>query len=262
MWVFLKPCSPRRRVAVETAVEVRGVEKSFGHIRAVAGANLSLHRGEIYGLVGPSGAGKTTLIRMICGLLRWDAGDIRVLGHPMPEGKRRVAGRIGYMPQERALYRDLSVAENLAFFGQLQGMKKEKIRQRTEEILSFMRLAPLSAQLAGNLSGGEKQRLSLACALLHRPELLILDEPTVGLDPRLRQEFWEHFHELREAGHTILLTTHYLEEAGRCTRVGFMRAGRIRVEGTPEELQAQVSEIHGGTPSMEDVFLLLTEEER
>lgn len=245
---------------MEAAVEVRGVVKSFGHIRAVAGVDVSIHRSEIYGLVGPSGAGKTTLIRLICGLLRRDAGDIRVLGHPIPEGKRQVVGQIGYMPQERALYRDLSVAENLAFFGQLQGMQREGIRQRTHEILSFMRLAGLSAQLAGNLSGGEKQRLSLACALLHRPELLILDEPTVGLDPRLRQEFWEHFHELRDAGHTILLTTHYLEEAGRCTRVGFMRAGTIQVEGTPGELQDQVSQVQGGTPSMEEVFLFLTEE--
>ena len=138
-----------------------------------------------------------------------------------------------------------------------RGREREGIRQRTHEILSFMRLAGLSTQLAGNLSGGEKQRLSLACALLHRPELLILDEPTVGLDPRLRQEFWEHFHELRDAGHTILLTTHYLEEAGRTSRVGFMRGGKIQVEGAPAELQAQVAQAVGGIPTMEEGFLFL-----
>jgi ABC-2 type transport system ATP-binding protein len=240
---------------VEAAVEVQGAVKSFGLVRAVDGVDLRVFRGEIYGLVGPSGAGKTTLIRMICGLLGRDAGEVRVLGHPIPEGKRHVEGRLGYMPQERALYRDLTVEENLLFFGQLNGMPRGEIRDRIAEILEFMRLSHLAVHLAGNLSGGEKQRLSLACALLSKPELLVLDEPTVGLDPALRQEFWEHFHELKDEGHTILLTTHYLEEAGRCSRVGFMRAGRLQVEGLPAELQARVAQAVGGTPSMEEVFL-------
>lgn len=246
---------------MEAAVEVRGAVKSFGPIRAVAGVDLAVGRGEIYGLVGPSGAGKTTLIRMICGLLRRDAGDVRVLGYRIPEEKRKVEGRLGYMPQERALYRDLSVEENLLFFGQLNGMKREEIKKGTAEILEFMRLGHLRRHLAGNLSGGEKQRLSLACALLHGPELLLLDEPTVGLDPALRQEFWEHFHDLRAQGHTVLLTTHYLEEAGRCTRVGFMREGKIQVEGAPAALQARVAQARGGTPSMEEVFLFFARRE-
>lgn len=246
---------------MEAAVEARGVAKSFGPIRAVDGVDLVVFRGEIYGLVGPSGAGKTTLIRIVCGLLRRDAGEVRALGQPIPEGKRRIAGRLGYMPQERALYRDLTVEENLLFFGRLNGMVPREIRTRIAEILAFMRLAHLGGQLAGSLSGGEKQRLSLACALLHRPELLILDEPTVGLDPALRQEFWEYFYRLRDEGHTLLLTTHYLEEAGRCSRVGFMRGGRIRVEGKPRELQAQVAEAIGGSPSMEEVFLFFARRE-
>ena len=240
---------------MEAAIEVRGARKSFGLVQAVAGVDLEVRRGEIYGLVGPSGAGKTTLIRIICGLLGRDAGEVWVLGHPIPKGKRHIEGRLGYMPQERALYRDLSVKENLLFFGQLNGMPWAKIQDRIAEILSFMRLSHLGTHLAGNLSGGEKQRLSLACALLHRPELLVLDEPTVGLDPALRQEFWEHFHQLKGKGHTILLTTHYLEEAGRTSRVGFMREGKIRVEGPPAELQAQVAQVKGGSPSMEEVFL-------
>lgn len=246
---------------MEAAVEARGVAKSFGPIRAVDGVDLVVFRGEIYGLVGPSGAGKTTLIRIVCGLLRRDAGEVRALGQPIPEGKRRIAGRLGYMPQERALYRDLTVEENLLFFGRLNGMVPREIRTRIAEILAFMRLAHLGGQLAGSLSGGEKQRLSLACALLHRPELLILDEPTVGLDPALRQEFWEYFYRLRDEGRTLLLTTHYLEEAGRCSRVGFMRGGRIRVEGKPRELQAQVAEAIGGSPSMEEVFLFFARRE-
>ncbi len=246
---------------MEAAVEARGVAKSFGPIRAVDGVDLLVFRGEIYGLVGPSGAGKTTLIRIICGLLRRDAGEVRALGQPVPEGKRGIAGRLGYMPQERALYRDLTVEENLLFFGQLNGMVPGEIRTRIAEILAFMRLVHLGGHLAGNLSGGEKQRLSLACALLHRPELLILDEPTVGLDPALRQEFWEYFYRLRDEGRTILLTTHYLEEAGRCSRVGFMRGGRIQVEGEPRELQARVAEVVGGSPSMEEVFLFFARRE-
>jgi len=166
--------------------------------------------GEIYGLVGPSGAGKTTLIRMMCGLTHSThstLGSVALLEHPIPNERRAVDDRIGYMPQEHAVYRDLTVAENLLFFGQIYGMDRQTIAARTDELLTLMQMSNLRKQRADQLSGGEKQRLSLACALLHNPELLLLDEPTIGLDPALRSEFWEHFRTLKQRGRTILLTT-------------------------------------------------------
>lgn len=233
--------------------------KTFGPTRAVDGLSLAIEPGEIYGLVGPSGSGKTTLIRMLCGLTAPTSGEARLLGHAMPRERRAVEDRFGYMPQERAVYRDLSVGENLLFFGQIYGMDRRRIAARTNELLAMMNLADRSRQRADRLSGGEKQRLSLACTLIHEADALLLDEPTIGLDPALRAEFWDHFRVLCDRGQTILMSTHYLHEADRCGRVGLMQRGRLAAEGTPAELKTRAAATSGrAVPDMEDVFLVLT----
>lgn len=240
-------------------IEAQGIGKRFGVRWAVDGVDLRVARGEIYGLVGPSGAGKTTLIRLLCGLTLPTTGAARLLAHPIPAQRRVIERQVGYMPQEHAVYRDLTVAENLRFFGRIYGMSGHAVRATAQPLLDLMGMSGLVRQRADQLSGGEKQRLSLSCALLHDPELLLLDEPTIGLDPALRIRFWEHFHDLNGRGRTILLSTHYLEEAGRCTRIGMMRQGRLVAEGTPDELKARVAQ-DGRTPSMEEVFLALTQD--
>ena len=242
----------------EFAIATADLVRLFGPRRAVDHVDLRVEKGEIYGLVGPSGAGKTTLIRMICGLLRPSSGSVTVLDRQVPAEFHAIEARIGYMPQERAVYRDLTVAENLTFFGQIYGLNKRAIETRIDELLALMHMRELRDQRADRLSGGERQRLSLACALLHEPELLVLDEPTIGLDPALRIEFWNYFHSLNRAGRTILLTTHYLAEAERCHRVGMMRRGRLIADGTPDQLKAQAA-VEGRSPSMEEVFLYMTQ---
>jgi len=245
------------------AFAAESLTKRFGELRAVDDLSLTIEPSEIYGLVGPSGAGKTTLIRMLCGLTVPTDGTAYLLGAPMPGGRRAVEHRFGYMPQERAVYRDLTVAENLLFFGRIYGMSRARISERTHELLELMRLDGHARQRADRLSGGEKQRLSLACALLHQPDALLLDEPTIGLDPALRREFWDHFHELNGRGRTILLSTHYLHEAEWCGRVGLIQRGRLIADGTPDALQREAAE-HSGrvgpgqAPDMEEVFLILT----
>jgi ABC-2 type transport system ATP-binding protein len=235
------------------------VTKRFGALTAVDGVSLTIGVGEIYGLVGPSGAGKTTLIRMLSGLASPTSGRAELLGARMPDARRTIEHRFGYMPQERAVYRDLTIRENLLFFGQIYGMTRPRIAERTRELLTLMKLEGHLHQRADRLSGGEKQRLSLACALLHEPEALLLDEPTIGLDPALRREFWNHFHTLNSAGRTILLSTHYLNEAAWCDRVGLIQRGHLIADGMPDELRAEASRISGRDESeMEDVFLVLT----
>jgi len=240
-------------------IEAQGIGKRFGVRWAVDGVDLRVERGEIYGLVGPSGAGKTTLIRLLCGLTPSTTGAARLLAHPIPAQRRVIERQVGYMPQEHAVYRDLTVAENLRFFGRIYGMPGRAVQAAAKPLLDLMGMSGLVRQRADQLSGGERQRLSLSCALLHDPELLLLDEPTIGLDPALRIRFWEHFHDLNARGRTILLSTHYLEEAGRCTRVGMMRQGRLVAEGTSDGLKARVAQ-GGRTPSMEEVFLALTQD--
>jgi len=243
--------------------EAATLTKTYGTLRAVDGLSLAIEPREIYGLVGPSGAGKTTLIRMLCGLTEPTEGEAWLLGAPMPAGRHAVEHRLGYMPQERAVYRDLTVNENLLFFGRIYGMSRSRIAERTRALLTLMRLDRHGRQRADRLSGGEKQRLSLACALLHEPDAMLLDEPTIGLDPALRREFWDHFHELNGLGRTILLSTHYLHEAEWCQRVGLIQRGRLVAEGTPTALRQDAAERRGRLgagedPDMEEVFLILT----
>ncbi|MGQ9582631.1 MAG: ABC transporter ATP-binding protein [Thermoplasmatota archaeon] len=232
------------------AVETKGLTKMFGGLAAVDSLDLSIEEGETYGLIGPNGSGKTTLIKILCGLLSRTSGTARVLGEAVPP--RRMREMMGYMPQDVAVYMDNTVHENLALFGRLYGMSEERIRVRERELLEFVNLRDWRDALASTLSGGMRHRLSLACALIHEPRLLFLDEPTVGVDPELRATFWEYFEAMAERGVTVVITTHYMDEASHCTRVGLLRQGRLIAEGRPQELMdAQ------GRRSLEDVFLSL-----
>src|SRR2546428_1836415 len=225
------------------AVQAKGVRKRFGTVEALAGLDLAVRAGEIYGLLGPNGSGKTTFIRCIAGLVRLDAGEITVLGRTPREAV--AAGRVGYMTQAAALYGDLSVEENLEFFARLEGVAKP--HERIEAALRTVELLDRRRSTVNTLSGGMKTRMSLAATLLHQPDLLLLDEPTVGVDPVLRQEFWTHFRTLASKGTTILVSSHVMDEASRCDRLGLIRAGRVLAEGTAAELVARVRTRHLGT---------------
>ncbi len=232
------------------AVKTEKLTKRFGKILAVDEISMTVEVGEIYGLLGPNGAGKTTLVRMLCGLLLPTSGTAFVLDTRMPCPS--IKARIGYMPQESALYHDLTVHENLHRFGAIYDIPDHTFKANEEELLDFIQLKDRRDELVGNLSGGMRHRLSLACAMIHRPELLFLDEPTVGIDPELRAAFWNFFSSLRQRGVTILMTTHYMDEASRCTRIGLMRQGRLISEGTPDAVMAQA-----GVDSIEEAFLKL-----
>ena len=217
------------------AVSARGIAKSFGWQKALDGLWLEIPSGLTYCLLGPNGSGKTTFIRAVVGLLRLDGGDLEVLGQPVGE-VARLYSRIGYMTQHKALYPDLTVEENMEFYAGLYSLTRKERQERMEELLQMVGLFNHRGRLAGALSGGMYQRLSLSCTLIHQPELLLLDEPTVGVDPRLRQTFWEYFNRMAGEGKTVLITTHLMDEAEKCQRVGYMRAGKMAAEGSPEEI--------------------------
>ena len=225
-------------VGAGPAVSARGVTKSFGQLRVLDGLDVNIPRGVTYCLLGPNGSGKTTFIRAIVRLLRLDAGELMVLDQPVSRVEE-IYSRIGYMTQHKALYPDLTVEENMEFYSGLYGIKGQDREVRIEELLRMVDLSEHRKRLAGALSGGMYQRLSLACTLVHRPELLLLDEPTVGIDPRLRKTFWEYFQSMAEAGKTVIITTHLMDEAERCQMVGYMRAGRMAAQGSPEEILNQ-----------------------
>ncbi len=220
---------------LEPAVSARGVTKSFGQQKVLDNLDLDIPAGVTYCLLGANGSGKTTFIRAIVQLLRLDGGELSVLGRPVSEVDR-IYSQIGYMTQHKALYPDLTVQENMEFYAGLYGLKKQRREERLDELLTMVDLSEHRSRLAGALSGGMYQRLSLACTLIHEPRLLLLDEPTVGVDPRLRQTFWEYFGRLTEEGKTVLITTHLMDEAEKCQRVGYMRAGKMAADGTPEEI--------------------------
>ncbi|HEX9038913.1 MAG TPA: ABC transporter ATP-binding protein [Ktedonobacterales bacterium] len=221
-------------------VAVCNLVKTFGHgrhaTRALDDVTFDISAGETFGMVGPNGSGKTTLIRILLGIARATSGEARVLGRVMPD--RRVAKGIGYMSQASALYSDLSVNENLAFFGRLYGLRGATLKQRIDESLSLVDLSDRRGSVVGALSGGMRQRVSLAIALIHEPKLLFLDEPTVGIDPELRVEFWDYFSTLNARGVTILVSTHHLDEARRCHRLALLRFGRLLALDTPDALLA------------------------
>jgi ABC-2 type transport system ATP-binding protein len=229
----------------EIAVQVEGAVKSLGGRRVLDGVTIRVGRGEVYGLLGPNGAGKTTLIRCLVGMVVPEQGTVTVLGTQMPD--IAVLGRIGYMTQASALYPDLSVEENVRFFAEINDA-----RGNVEEALGFVDLLDRRKSVVAALSGGLRQRVSLACALVHHPDLLLLDEPTVGIDPVLRNQFWERFQQMSAEGTTIIVSSHVMDEAERCQRLGLLRDGRLLAEGSVGDLTSLA-----GVPKLEDAFLKL-----
>jgi ABC-2 type transport system ATP-binding protein len=232
----------------ELAVEVDGVTRRFGGLVALDQIGLRVRRGEVYGLLGPNGSGKTTLIRCLVGLLRPDSGEVRVLGRRMPD--LGVLARVGYMTQAAALYPDLSVVENLRFFAAISGGTAG-----IDDALRLVELEDRRESVVSTLSGGMRTRASLACAVVHRPDLLLLDEPTVGVDPQLRSQLWRRFRDMTARGTTIVVSSHVMDEAERCDRLGLIRFGRLLAEGSAEELRRLA-----GTDHLEDAFLKLSAE--
>lgn len=230
------------------AVEAIGLRKQFGAIAAVDGIDFALAPGRIYGLLGPNGSGKTTLIRLLAGLARPSGGEARILGTKMPS--REALGQIGYMPQAEAIYPDLSVGENLSFFARLEGRADKAAIDR---VLDLVELRDRKGAPALELSGGMRRRLSLACTLVHEPKVLFLDEPTVGVDPALRVQFWSHFRRLAAAGTTILVASHVMDEADRCDELLFVRNGKVIGRGTGAQLRADA-----GQTDLEATFLVLS----
>ena len=220
----------------QAAISTKGLARSFGQVTAVAGLDLDVHRGEMFGLVGPDSAGKSTAIRLLCGILKPTGGEGRVLGIDLTTEAERIKSRIGYLSQNFTLYGDLTVDENIEFFAEIHGV--DGFRKRRDELLDFTRLAPFRKRLAQALSGGMKKKLALACTLIHTPEIIFLDEPSTGVDPVSRGEFWNILSGILEQGVTILMTTPYLDEADRCHRIALMHKGRIIRTGTPDEVKA------------------------
>jgi len=215
---------------------ISGLWKAYGPVEAVRGLSLAVAPGRLFGLVGPDGAGKTTTLRILCGLIKADKGRCLIQGHDVALQPRRVKSVLGYMPQRFSLYPDLTVAENLRFFADLFQVPRAEREGRVEELLAFSRLGPFQRRRAGDLSGGMKQKLALCCTLVHTPAVLLLDEPTTGVDPVSRREFWKILGRLRDQGVTILLTTPYMDEAARCDEVAFMHQGRLIAQGRPGTL--------------------------
>ncbi len=228
------------------AVEARDLVKVFGPIRAVDGVSLAFERGRIYGLLGPNGSGKTTLIRLLTGLATPTRGSAAVLGVPMPS--RPVLSRIGYMTQADGVYPALTVEENVAFFADLAGMRDA---DRRAAVVSLVDLEHERGRLVRDLSGGQRRRVSLACALVHAPDVVFLDEPTVGVDPLLRVQFWSHFRELADGGATLVVSSHVMDEADRCDELLFVRGGRVIARGSGDELRAEA-----GVANLEQAFLV------
>jgi len=222
-------------------IEANDLHKTFGHTRAVNGLSLRVNAGEAYGLVGPDGAGKTTLLRLLVGAFRADSGAAQINGYDVARQTEAARQHIGYLAQRFSLYGDLTVLENLKFFGDVRGLSGSKVDARAGELLKFVGLAGFEQRRTDALSGGMKQKLGLACALIHEPKVLLLDEPTTGVDPVTRQDFWQLLIRVIAQGTAVVVSTPYMDEAARCNRIGFMHSGRLLVEGTPRELAATLN---------------------
>jgi ABC-2 type transport system ATP-binding protein len=254
--------SPRLLVSESAVVDVRDLVRRFGSFTAVDHVSFDVHRGEIFGLLGPNGAGKTTTFRMLCGLLPATGGTLRVAGTDLRHARASARQRIGYMAQKFSLYGQLSVSENLDFFASAYGLRGTRKQERIEWALHHFGLAPLADLPSGNLPGGFKQRLAMAAALLHEPEILFLDEATSGADPLARREFWRRITTLSGQGVTVVITTHFMEEAEYCDRVAIMDAGRVLAQGTSAEIRARAPADGAREPTMEDAFIAIVEQAR
>ncbi len=248
--------------AGESVVATRALSRRFGDLVAVRGIDLDIRRGEVFGVLGPNGAGKSTLIRMLCGILAPSSGSGTVLGLDVATQSERIKERIGYMSQRFSLYEDLTVEENLRFYAGLYGLPFIGKRPQVHETLARIGLQDRRSQLAGTLSGGWKQRLALACSTIHSPPLLFLDEPTAGVDPVSRRAFWDQIHRIAHDGTTVLVTTHYMDEAERCHRIAFIFRGMLMDVGTPDEVvdrrRLSVCEIESGDPAAAAAVLSAT----
>jgi ABC-2 type transport system ATP-binding protein len=235
----------------ETIIQVVGLSKLYKEIRAVSELNFSVQLGELFGLVGPDGAGKTTTLRLLAGLLSISEGEAKVAGHDLKTESEAVKNKIGYMAQEFSLYAELTVVENLRFFADIYDVPYDQLDERMERLLGFAKLLDFKKRRADKLSGGMQKKLALACCLIHQPEILLLDEPTTGVDPISRREFWNILNQLHLEGTTILVSTPYMDEADRCSQIGLMYQGEMIMKATPREIRKQIDG---------DIVILLTED--
>ena len=226
----------------EFAIQARGLTRNFGNLTAVSALDLVVEKKVIYGFLGPNGSGKTTAIRLLTGLLKPSTGEVNVLGCKLPQEANKLRVKIGYMTQKFSLYDDLTVKENLQFIAKIYGLSANQQKSRLSELLSIYQLNQQSQQLAGSMSGGQKQRLALAAAVIHKPQLLFLDEPTSAVDPQNRRDFWEQLFDLCDQGTTILVSTHYMDEAERCHKLTILENGIKRADDSPQNLMANMTE--------------------
>jgi len=224
----------------ELAIEANNLTRKFAEMTAVSSLNLQVEKQQIYGFLGPNGSGKTTAIRLFTGLLKPSSGHVKVLGYNLPVDAERLRRQIGYMTQKFSLYDDLTLTENMQFIARVYGLNPKEQKSRLDELISIYQLTALKKQLAGSLSGGQKQRLALACAVMHKPKLLFLDEPTSAVDPENRREFWEQLFDLCDQGVTILVSTHYMDEAERCHKLAILENGMKRADDSPAQLMANM----------------------
>jgi len=244
-----------QNVAQNIAVTVENLEKRFGNFVAVGGISFQVEKGEVFGFLGPNGAGKSTTIRMLCGILAPSGGRGTVAGFDIRTQHEQIKANIGYMSQKFSLYQDLTVEENIDFFSGIYCIPPEKKRERKEWVIAMSGLTEHRRHLTSLLSGGWKQRLALGCAILHEPPIVFLDEPTSGVDPISRRQFWDLIYDMSSRGVTVFVTTHYMDEAEYCHRLGLIYRGELIALGTPHELKSEMTQPDGALPTLEDVFI-------